>query len=263
MNLELENKVAIIGGSSKGLGRAIAMRMAEEGASVTICARGEEELLKTQNDIQDRTGQHVLAVQADLSEKEDITTVVAKTVETFSKVDILVTNAGGPPPLFFMDISDEQWEDYLRLSLLSAIRFIRLVLPHMEKQNWGRIINLTSVSVKQPIDNLILSNTARLGIVGLARTLANQYARKNITINNVAPGYVLTDRVRQLFEAKAQQENRSIEEVTREITNQIPMERLGKPEEIADVFAFLSSERASYITGVTLQVDGGFVRASL
>ncbi len=263
MNLELENKAAIVGGSSKGLGRAIAMRMAEEGASVTICARGEEELLKTQNDIQKKTGRKVLAVQADLSKKKDIATVVAKTVETFSKVDILVTNAGGPPPLFFMDISDEQWEDYLQLSLMSAIRLIRLVLPYMKKQNWGRIINLTSVSVKQPIDSLILSNTARLGIVGLARTLANQYAKNNITVNNVAPGYVLTDRVRQLFETKAQQENRSIEEVTREITKQIPMGRLGKPEEIGDVFAFLASERASYITGVTLQVDGGFVRAAL
>ena len=263
MNLELENRVAIVGGSSKGLGRAIALRLAEEGASVTICARGEKELLKTQSGIQKRTGRNVLAVQADLLRKEDITTVVEKTVETFSKVDILVTNAGGPSPLFFMDISDEQWEEYLQMSLMSAIRFIRLVLPYMEKQNWGRIINLTSVSVKQPIDSLILSNTARLGIVGLARTLANQYARKKITINNVAPGYVLTDRVRQLFEAKARQENRSLEEITREVAKQIPTGRLGKPAEIGDVFAFLASERASYVTGVTLQVDGGFVQSSL
>jgi len=263
MNLELENRVAIVGGSSKGLGKAIALRLVEEGASVMICARGEEALLKTREEIQKRTGREILAIQADLSKKEDVSTVVHKTLENFSKIDILVTNAGGPPPLFFMEISDEQWEDYFQVSLMSAIRLIRLVLPHMEKQNWGRIINLTSVSVKQPIDNLILSNTARLGIVGLARTLANQYAKNNITINNVAPGYVLTDRVRQLFEAKARQENRPIEAVTQEITRQIPMSRLGKPEEIADVFAFLASERASYITGVTLQVDGGFVRSSL
>ncbi|NOY76814.1 MAG: SDR family oxidoreductase [Calditrichaeota bacterium] len=263
MNLELENKVAIVGGSSKGLGKAIALRLAEEGASVTICARGEDALLKTQDEIQKKTGQDILAVQADLSKKEEVSVVVEKTLETFSRVDILVTNAGGPPPLFFMEISDEQWEAYLQVSLMSAIRLIRLVLPHMVKQNWGRILNLTSVSVKQPIDNLILSNTARLGIVGLARTLANQYAKNNITINNVAPGYVLTDRVRQLFEAKAQQEKRSLEDVTREITKQIPMGRLGKPEEIGDIFAFLASERAGYITGVTLQVDGGFVKSSL
>ena len=263
MDLELKGKVALVGGASKGLGKAIAFRLAKEGAAVAICARHEEALLRTADEIQKATNSRVLAVTADLSKKEDIDRLVQTTLASFSKIDILITNAGGPPPLYFMDISDEQWESYLQLSLMSAIRLIRKVLPGMTERRWGRIINLTSVSVKQPVDNLILSNTARLGIVGLAKTLSNQVAAYNVTVNNVAPGYILTDRVRQLLRAQAQREGISVEEVERRLSQKIPMGRLGKPEELADVFAFLASERASYITGVTLQVDGGFVQSSL
>ena len=263
MDLELKGKVALVGGASKGLGKAIAFRLAKEGAAVAICARHEETLLRTADEIQEVTNSRVLAVTADLSKKEDIDRLVQRTLASFSKIDILITNAGGPPPLYFMDISDEQWESYLQLSLMSAIRLIRKVLPGMTERRWGRIINLTSVSVKQPVDNLILSNTARLGIVGLAKTLSNQVAAHNVTVNNVAPGYILTDRVRQLLRAQAQREGISVEEVERRLSQKIPMGRLGKPEELADVFAFLASERASYITGVTLQVDGGFVQSSL
>ncbi len=261
--MKLKGKVALVGGASKGLGKAIAFRLAQEGAAVAICARHEETLLNTADEIQAETKSRVLAVVADLSKKDDIDRLVDTTLANFSKIDILVTNAGGPPPLYFMDISDEQWEKYLQLSLMSAIRLIRSVLPGMTKRRWGRILNLTSVSVKQPVDNLILSNTARLGIVGLAKTLSNQVAAHNITVNNVAPGYISTDRVRQLFQAQAEREGISVEEVERRLAEKIPMGRLGKPEELADVFAFLASERASYITGVTLQVDGGFVKSSL
>jgi 3-oxoacyl-[acyl-carrier protein] reductase len=263
MELGLKGKVALVGASSKGLGKAIAKRLAQEGAAVAICARHEETLLRTADEIQKETHSPVLAVTADLSRKEDIDRLFETVTGNFSKIDILVTNAGGPPPLYFADISDEQWESYLQLSLMSAIRLIRKVLPGMKERRWGRILNLTSVSVKQPVDNLILSNTVRLGIVGLAKTLSNQVAEFNITVNNVSPGYVLTDRVRALFKTQAKREGLSPEEVEEKLAAKLPARRLGRPEELADVFAFLASERASYVTGVTLQVDGGFVKSSL
>ncbi len=263
MQLGLEKRVALVGGASKGLGKAIALRLAQEGAQVAICARHEDTLLQAADEIQRRTKSRVLAVTADLAQKEDIDRLVEAVQSAFSRIDILVTNAGGPPPLYFSEISDRQWEEYVQLSLMSVIRLIRKVLPGMKERRWGRILNLTSVSVKQPVDNLILSNTARLSVVGLAKTLSNQIARYNITVNNVAPGYVLTERVQRLFEAKAQKEGISVEAVQHKLTQNIPMGRLGTPEEIADVFAFLASENAGYLTGVTLQVDGGYVKSSL
>jgi 3-oxoacyl-[acyl-carrier protein] reductase len=245
------------------LGKAVARRLAQEGAAVAICARHEETLLQTADEIQKETKSPVLAVTADLSRKEDIDQLVATVLANFSRIDILITNAGGPPPLYFADISDKLWDSYLQLSLMSVIRLIRKVLPGMKERRWGRIVNLTSVSVKQPVDNLILSNTVRLGIVGLAKTLSNQVAEYNITINNVAPGYILTDRVRELFRTQAEREGLSPEDIEQKMAEKIPAGRLGRPEELADVFAFLASERASYITGVTLQVDGGLVKSSL
>jgi 3-oxoacyl-[acyl-carrier protein] reductase len=261
MDLELKDKVALVTASSKGLGKACARALALEGAKVAICARSRNELEATAAQIQREGGADVLAVEADLTRKEDIERLVAGTVSQFGGLHILVTNNGGPPAGFFADFDDRVWEDAFNRTLLSVVRLIRAAVPYMEKAGWGRIINLTSLSVKEPIDNLVLSNALRPGVHGLAKTLATQLAGKGITVNNVMPGYNRTERILSLAEKRASQEGRPVAEILAEYAAAIPMGRIGEPMELADLVAFLASPRAGYITGQSIAVDGGSGRS--
>ncbi|MCB0208416.1 MAG: SDR family oxidoreductase [Anaerolineae bacterium] len=262
MDLGLKDKVALVAASSKGLGRASAEAMAQEGAKVTICARNEAELMAARDAIASNTGAEVLAVNADMTNTEDITNVVQQTVEHFGGLHILVTNAGGPPAGYFLDFDDDQWEKAFNLSMMSGVRLIRAALPHMRQAGWGRIINITSLSVKEPIDNLVLSNSIRASVHGLAKTLASQLGKDGITVNNVMPGYTQTDRVNQLVEVNAQKSGRSTQEILEGLAAPIPVGRVGQPEEFGALVAFLASERAGYITGASIPIDGGLIKAA-
>lgn len=261
MNLGLKDKVALVAASSKGLGRASAEAIAAEGGKVTICARNAEMLEKTRAEMA-AAGYDVLAVAADMTSAADIENAVTRTVEHFGGLHILVTNAGGPPPGYFPDFDDAIWEAAVNLSLMSTVRLIRAALPHMEAAGWGRIINVTSISVKEPVDNLLLSNAVRPAVHGLAKTLANQVAGKGITINNVMPGYTLTDRVQQLAEARAKDSGKTPEEIVAGMGQPVPLGRVGRPEEFGAVVAFLASEKASYLNGVSIPIDGGYIKAA-
>jgi 3-oxoacyl-[acyl-carrier protein] reductase len=263
MDLGLKDRVALVAASSRGLGKACAFELACEGAKVAICARDGERLAATAGEIRAATGAEVLPVETDLTEPEQIEALVAATRQRFGRIDVLVTNNGGPPAGFFDDFDDGAWSRAHRLTLMPVVRLIRAVLPAMRAQGWGRIINITSVSVKQPIDNLLLSNVYRPGVTGLAKTLSTQVAADGVTINNVAPGYTRTDRVLDLAEARAAEQGRSADETLAETTASFPMQRMGEPAELAALVAFLASERASYITGTTIQVDGGYVQSLL
>jgi 3-oxoacyl-[acyl-carrier protein] reductase len=264
MDLGLKGKVALVLAASKGLGRASAAALAAEGARVTIGARNRQELAKTAQEIEQDSGSQALAVPTDVTRAEDVAAIVAATVNTFGRIDILVNNAGGPPFGPFEAFNDTQWQAAFELNLLSTIRLIRQVLPHMRQERGGRIINIVSTSVKQPIDGLILSNTIRLGVVGLAKTLSIELAPDNITVNNVCPGRILTDRLRQGANVQAKiAQGISEAEALSDLTKDIPLGRLGKPEEVGSLVAFLASQQAAYITGTTIQVDGGLVRAVL
>lgn len=263
MDLGLKERVAIVAASSRGLGKACALELAREGVHVVICARNAERLAATADEIRTNSGAEVLPLVIDLTDPAQIMHLANETLRRYGRIDILVTNNGGPPPGYFGELDDETWLHAHQLTLLSAARLIRAVLPAMRAQKWGRIINITSVSVKQPIDNLLLSNVYRLGVVGMAKTLAAQLAADGITINNVAPGYTRTDRVLELAQARALRQGKTVEEILAETTARFPMKRMGEPEELAALVAFLASERASYITGTTIQVDGGYTQGIL
>lgn len=263
MDLGLRDRVAIVAASSRGLGRACALELAREGAKVVLCARDAERLRAAADEIRAATGADVLPVQTDLTDEAQIRHLADETLRRFGRIEVLVTNNGGPPAGYFDRFDDEAWQSAHQLTLMSAVRLIRAVLPAMRAQQWGRIINITSVSVKQPLDNLLLSNVYRAGVVGLAKTLSAQVAADGITINNVAPGYTRTDRVLELAQSRAVDEGRPREEILAETTASYPLKRMGEPEELAALVAFLASERASYITGTTIQVDGGYVKGML
>ncbi len=264
MDLGLRDKVAIVLAASKGLGRASAAALAGEGAKVVIGSRDGQVLGETAQRIQRESGSRVLAVPTDVMKPEDLEAIVTAAVREFGHVDVLVNNAGGPPPGKFEAFGDEQWMSAFELNLLSAVRLIRLVLPEMRKRGEGRIINIVSTSVKQPIDGLLLSNAIRTGVVGMAKTLSVELAPDNITVNNVCPGRILTDRIRQNYRMREKlQQGVSEEEALKEVVQDIPMKRIGKPEELGALVAFLASQQASYITGTTIQVDGGLTRSLL
>lgn len=263
MDLGLKGKVAAIAAASKGLGRACALELAREGCAVAICARQEEPLREAAQAIVGATGARVVPVVADMTRAEDITRFIDTARAELGDPLILVTNAGGPPSGFFDQFGDADWERAFNLTLLSTVRLIRAALPGMRSAGWGRIVNITSVSVKQPIDELLLSNAIRPGVIGLAKTLANQLAKEGITVNNVAPGYTLTDRQRELGQARAAREGISFEDVIAASGANNPTGRIGQPEELAAVVAFLASARASYVNGTTIAVDGGAARGLL
>lgn len=263
MDLGLKGKVALVAAASQGLGRAVAEELAAEGASLIICARREREINEAAADIERRSGMPVVAVPADLTVAEDIKRVVDRGVERFGGIDILVTNVGGPPAGHFEDFDREAWQRAADLLLMSVLDLTRLVLPHMKARRWGRILNITSIAVKQPVANLMLSNSVRAAVTGFARTLADEVAEFGITVNNILPGYTLTERVRQLALANAETQNTSPEAVIAAWERDIPMRRLGTPREFAALAAFLVSARASYITATSIPVDGGWIRSLL
>jgi 3-oxoacyl-[acyl-carrier protein] reductase len=261
MELGLQNKVALVAASSRGLGRAVAEELAAEGASLVLCARTEATLNDVCDSLRNQVGGRVVGVPADLSVTADVERVVERGLERFGRIDILVTNGGGPPAGLFEGLSRESWEAASRLVLASVLDLTRLVLPGMKARGWGRILNVTSIAVKQPVARLMLSNSLRAAVTGFARTLANEVAAYGITVNNILPGYTRTERVEQLAEAAAASEGVAVADVKARWEAEIPMKRLGDVREFAALAAFLVSERASYITGSSIAVDGGWVRS--
>lgn len=261
MDLGLKDKVALVVAASKGMGKACALGLAAEGARVAMCARTERPLEEAATDVRQKTGAQVLAVPADAGRAEDIARVVARTVEAFGGVDILVANVGGPPPGPFDQVTDEQWRAAFEQVHLSTVRFIREVLPQMRKKRWGRILTIQSSSVKQPVDGLVLSNGIRPAVAGLFKTLAGDLAADNITVNLVLPGRIMTDRFVHHQTDRAKRAGRTLEEQLAVSSADIPAGRIGTPEEFANMVVFLASERAAYVTGTAIQVDGGLIKS--
>lgn len=263
MDLGLTEKTAVVCAASGGLGKAAALALAQAGARVTICSRDEERVTAAAAEIVREAGRSektVLPVVADLSKAEEIDALLKASVRAFGQIDILVTNSGGPPSGGFPELSDEQWQTGFDRNLMSVIRSIRGVIPMMQKNGWGRIINITSLTVKQPVNDLIVSSVLRPGILGLSKILANLYAKDGITVNSIAPGFIMTGRQHELGKIRSEKQGISFEEYVRNSSADIPAGRFGRPEELASVIAFLASEKASYINGATIGVDGGFVK---
>lgn len=264
MDLGLKDKVAIVAASSKGLGKATAMALAREGALVTINGRDAARLNATAREIRDETGADVLQVVSDLAETDASSNLIEETVRQRGGLDVLVCNAGGPPPGNFAAFPDDgPWLDAVNLSLMSTLRMSRAALPHLDARGGGSITNIVSISVKQPIPNLILSNTARAGVVGMAKTLATEVADRNIRVNSICPGSILTDRIRSISEQESAKTGEDVDAILKREGDAIPMGRHGTAEEFANVVAFFASPAAAYVTGVTIQVDGGSYKGLL
>lgn len=261
MDLGLTDRVAIVGGASKGLGRACALSLAQEGANLAISSRNADELNAAAQKLGAETGREVLAIPGDLSQLADIQNLIKRTADHFGRLDIVVCNSGGPPAGRAVDTSEELWEQSFQMSLNFFIRMSREAVPYFRERSWGRIINILASTVYQPIDNLVTSGVTRMGVVAYAKSLADEVGRDNILVNNVAPGFLMTERMVHVFENRAGGEGQSLEDVMAAHADTIPVKRFGRPEELGDLVAFLASEKNSYVTGATISVDGGYVRA--
>ncbi len=261
MDTGLKEKTVLITASSTGIGKACAELFAQEGCKIAICSRSKENLLSVTQELKDKYSLEPFWSVCDLNKQKDIENTFSAVARHFGTVDILVNNCGGPTPGLFQQLEEEDWNVAYEQVLLSVVRFSKLVLPGMMAKNWGRIINLTSISVKQPVDNLVLSNSLRAGVTGLTKSLSNEVAKFNITVNNVAPGLTLTGRLYELAVIEAKETGKSHEEILVEMAKRVPLNRLARPEEIASVVVFLASKQASYVTGNTIQVDGGYVKS--
>jgi 3-oxoacyl-[acyl-carrier protein] reductase len=263
VDLGLKDSVALVTASSKGLGAATAMEFAREGAKVAMCARSKDLLVERAAEIKKETAIEPLVIEADLTKGEDITRVVSATKDAYGRIDALFINAGGPPPGLFADLDEDAWQGAVELTLMSAVRLVRETLPVMREQGRGSIVACTSVSVKQPVDGLMLSNALRMGVTGMLKTLTNEVGPEGIRVNMVLPGWTKTQRAVSLLESRAEKAGTTPAEQEEQMTAQVPLRRMGKPEEFGRAAVFLASPAASYITGVSLLVDGGIYKGSL
>ena len=260
MDLGLKGRVAVVAASSRGLGRACAAAFAREGADVAICARGREDLRSAEAELVE-LGARVHSAVADVSIADDCRRFVQGAADAFGRVDVLVNNNGGPPSGAFDSFTEADYRAALELNLLSTVRCTLAAVPLMRRGGWGRVVNITSIAAKQPLAGLVLSNTSRVGVIGFSKTLATALAGEGITVNTVCPGPTFTDRIKSLAEQRADRERIPLDEALKAYLTDIPMGRLGKPEEVAALVVFLASQPAAFITGTTIQVDGGMMRA--
>ncbi|MGE0826075.1 MAG: SDR family oxidoreductase [Candidatus Binatia bacterium] len=263
MDLGLKGKVVMVGGASKGIGKATALGFAQEGAKVAISARDARQLENTADEIRRATGAEILVVPGDLSQADATDKFIDETIKKFGTVHVVVANTGGPPLGGFGAMSDAEWEKAFALNFLSTVRLFRRAIPYMEKQKWGRLLSVMSMSVKEPIDGLILSNGIRPGVVGMAKTLSREVGKHNITVNTILPGRILTDRLKGGIAARAQRTGKNVDQALEDSAADVPVGRIGDPQEMANVIVFIGSEAASYVSGVSIQVDGGLVRGLL
>lgn len=260
MDTGLKNRVAIVAASSQGIGRATAEAFAAEGCKVAMCARNEATLTQAAGAIRERYRTDVFAETLDVTNAQAVHNLVEKVVAQFGGVDICVTNAGGPPAKGFLAASNEEWQRAVELNFLSTVYFAKEVIPHMQKRHWGRIVTITSITTKQPVADLVLSNAVRAAVVGLVKSLANEFGKDGILVNNVGPGYTATDRLKDLAASRSQASGKTQQEIFDGWAADAPLKRLGEPREVADAIVWLASERASYITGQTILVDGGIYK---
>src|SRR5215469_6602305 len=261
MDLGLRGRVAIVAAASKGLGRAVAEELAREGTEIAICARTAADLEKAAAQIRSADGREVFWKAVDVGKSDEVAQFVADVEKHFGRLDICVTNSGGPPSKLFSATTNEDWRVWTDQLLMSTVYFAQETLPRMQKNQWGRFLTITSYSVKQPVEGLLLSNSLRAGVTGLVRTLANEYAAHGITVNNICPGYTRTDRLNDLAGMMAARTGATPDEIFAGWKKLIPAGRLGRPDEFASVVAFLASEKASYVNGVSLTIDGGTTRS--
>jgi len=260
MNLGIKDRVALVAASSQGIGRASAEAFAAEGCRVAMCARNEQTLQAAAARIREQYNVEVFAEALDVTDSKGVSRFVAAVADRFGGVDICITNAGGPPAKGFLSTTQEDWRRALEANFLSTVYFVREVIPHMQKKKWGRIVTLTSITTKQPVADLVLSNAVRAAVVGLVKSLANEFGKDGILVNNVGPGFTATDRLKELARAGAASSGKREQEFFERWSADAPLQRLGEPREVAETIVWLASERASYITGQTVLVDGGMYK---
>jgi len=260
MDYGLKGRSVIVAAASEGIARAAAIKFAAEGARLALCSRDAAKLTRTADEIRQQHGVPVLAEPFDVTDEQAVQRFVQKVGTEYGDVDVCVTNAGGPPARMFLSTTTEEWQRAFELNLLSIVHLARAVIPWMQRKGWGRIVTLTSVSVRQPVGDLIYSNTVRAGVLGLVKSLSNEFGKDGITVNNVGPGYTATARLSELITKRAAEQKMTEEQYAARMSADMPLQRLGQPDEVADAIVWLASERASYITGQTLLVDGGLYK---